>query len=330
MGLIIIKMKNIKSLILIFAVICLFYNAQANSENPDGSIPIEMVVYNGADSLYGTLLLPKDVERPPVVLIISGSGPTDRNGNQFGMVNNSLRFLAQDLALKGIASVRYDKRGVGKSTCQQAEIELLFEHFINDAACWLSELKHTNKFSNIFVAGHSEGSLIGMVAAKRGGANGFISIAGTGRRIDEVLLEQLSIYPEVMVNTSKVILDSLLMGEYVNNVSPLLYSLFRPSVQPYMISWLKYNPAEQLALLTIPVLIIQGTTDIQVQVKDAELLKEAKANAELAIIEGMNHVLKYADAERTKNLNTYSNSELPVVPEMIDVISEFILKYSEH
>jgi pimeloyl-ACP methyl ester carboxylesterase len=289
-----------------------------------------MAVYNGADSLYGTLLLPKDVERPPVVLIISGSGPTDRNGNQFGMVNNSLRFLAQDLALKGIASVRYDKRGVGKSSCQQAEIELLFEHYIDDAACWISELKRTNKISTIFIVGHSEGSLIGMVAAKRGGANGFISIAGIGRRIDEVLLEQLSIYPEVMVNASKTILDSLLIGEYVTNVSPLLYSLFRPSVQPYMISWLKYNPAEQLALLTIPVLIIQGTTDIQVQVKDAELLKEAKANAELAIIEGMNHVLKHADAERTKNLSTYSNAELPVVPEMVDVISKFILKYSEH
>lgn len=324
------NMKKLYSLIAVFTVLGFSHSAQANSENLEGFLPSEMAVFNGTDSLYGTLLLPKDVESPPIVLVIAGSGPTDRNGNQFGMVNNSLKFLAQDLAEKGIASVRYDKRGVGKSACQQIEEEVTFEHFINDAACWLSKLEHSNKFSNLFIAGHSEGSLIGMVAAKRGGANGFISIAGVGRRIDELLLEQLSPYPEAMVNVSKAILDSLLLGKPVANVSPLLYSLFRPSVQPYMISWLKYNPAEQLAQLTIPILIIQGTTDIQVQVKDAELLKSANPNAKLAIIEGMNHVLKHADAERTKNLSTYSNAELPLVPEMIAVISEFILKYSEH
>lgn len=169
-----------------------------------------------------------------------------------------------------------------------------------------------------------------MVAAERGGVNGFISIAGVGRRIDEVILVQLSPYPEAMVNVSRAILDSLLAGKSVTNVSPLLYGLFRPSIQPYMISWLKYNPAEQLAHITIPVLIIQGTTDIQVQVKDAELLKLGNPNAKLAIIEGMNHVLKHADAERTTNLSTYSNPELPVAPEMVDAISEFILEYSEH
>jgi len=322
-------MKTLHRLIVIFAALCLFHSAQASAQNPDGFLSTEMAVFNGSDSLYGTLILPKDIKRPPIVLIIAGSGPTDRDGNQFGMMNNSLKFLAQDLALKGIASVRYDKRGVGKSISEQPETEFLFEHFIDDAACWISELEHTNKFSDIFIAGHSEGSLIGMVAAKRGGANGFISIAGVGRRVDEVLLEQLSPYPEVMVNTSKTILDSLLLGRPVANVSPLLYNLFRPSVQPYMISWLKYNPAEQLAQLTIPILIIQGTTDIQVQVKDAELLKLGNPNAELVIIEGMNHVLKTADAERTKNLSTYSNTELPVVPEMVAAISEFILKYSE-
>ncbi len=323
-------MRNLYSLIVLFAALAFPCDIQANSGNPEGVISSEMVVFNGADSLYGTLLLPKGIERPPIVLVIAGSGPTDRNGNQFGMVNNSLKFFAHDLAEKGIASVRYDKRGVGKSTSMQPESELLFEHFIDDAACWISELEHTSRFSDIFIAGHSEGALIGIVAAKRGGVNGFISIAGVGRRIDEVILEQLSPYPEVMVNASKAILDSLLVGKSVTNVSPLLYSLFRPSVQPYMISWLKYNPAEQLAQLTIPKLIIQGTTDIQVQVKDAELLKLANPNAELVIIEGMNHVLKYADAERTQNANTYSNPELPVVPEMVDTISEFILKYSEY
>lgn len=324
------NMKKLYRLIVILAVLGLFHSVHANSENPEGFLSSEMVVFNGADSLYGTLLLPKDIESPPIVLVIAGSGPTDRNGNQFGMVNNSLKFLAQDLARKGIASVRYDKRGVGKSTSQQPESELLFEHFIGDAACWISELEHTSKFSDIFIAGHSEGSLIGMVAAKRGGVSGFISIAGVGRRIDDVILEQLSPYPEAMVNVSKAILDSLMVGKPVANVSPLLYGLFRPSVQPYMISWLKYNPAEQLTQLTIPILIIQGTTDIQVQVKDAELLKSANADAKLAIIEGMNHVLKHADVERAKNLSTYSNAELPLVPEMVYAISEFILKYSEH
>jgi len=287
----------------------------------------EVAVFNGSDSLYGTLLTPHKVESPAVVLIIAGSGATNRDGNQFGMTNNSLRFLAEGLALQGIASVRYDKRCIGKSKCSQTESNLVFDDFINDASVWLRELKQSENFSKVYVAGHSEGSLIGMVAAQRVGIDGYISIAGSGKRIDKVILEQLSIYPEAMYNVSKAILDTLLQGNTVQNVPPLLNNLFRPSVQPYFINWLKYEPVEVLNSFEVPILIVQGTTDIQVSVENAELLSNANPRAKLVIIEGMNHVLKQAEIDRTKNMSTYSNPNLPIAPKLVEAISDFILTH---
>jgi len=299
----------------------------ATVDKPQQFQSAEVAVFNGSDSLYGTLLTPHKVENPAVVLIIAGSGATDGDGNQFGMTNNSLRFLAEELALQGIASVRYDKRCVGKSKCSQTESNLTFDDFIYDASVWLSELKQSEKFSKVYIAGHSEGSLIGMVAAQKTGVDGYISIAGSGKRIDKVILEQLSIYPEAMYNVSKAILDTLLQGNTVHNVPPLLYNLLRPSVQPYIINWLKYEPVEVLSTFEIPILIVQGTTDIQVSAENAELLSNANPRAKLVMIEGMNHVLKQVDMDRAKNMSTYSNPNLPVTTELVEAISDFILTH---
>jgi hypothetical protein len=281
-------------------------------------------VKNGNITLYGTLVLPKGIENPPVVLIIVGSGPTDRNGNPPNMPNNSLKYLAEDLAYRGIASVRYDKRGIGESVSTQEEGELSIDDFIEDAIAWLRLLKKESRYSKVFVAGHSEGSIIGMVAAHREKVNGFISIAGAGRRIDKVVLEQVSSYPEEMVNAIKSIFDTLLMGKPHKNVPPILYVLFRPSVQPYMISWLKYDPIKQIGLLGCPVFIVQGTTDLQVKIIDAELLSQGNRKSKLLIIEGMNHVLKESELDFTKNFETYSNPNLPIVKELVNEIEVFI------
>ncbi|HPF93610.1 MAG TPA: alpha/beta hydrolase, partial [Tenuifilaceae bacterium] len=108
---------------------------------------------------------------------------------------------------------------------------------------------------------------------------------------------------------------------------PLLYNLFRPSVQPYFINWLKYEPVEVLSTFEVPILIVQGTTDIQVSAENAELLSNANSRAKLVIIDGMNHVLKQAEIDRTKNMSTYSNPNLPIVPELVEAISDFILTH---
>ena len=118
---------------------------------------------------------------------------------------------------------------------------------------------------------------------------------------------------------------SLLAGKAVANVNPDLYALFRPSVQPYLISEYKYDPAKEIAKLRIPVLIVQGTHDIQVDVKDARLLAAADPRAKLLLIDGMNHILVDAPAERAANIATYSEPQLPLDPHLVPAIARFLI-----
>ena len=290
------------------------------------STEIEVAVDNG--KLRAVLELPEGEGPFPVALIIAGSGPTDRDGNSPELAgrNNSLKMLAEDLALKGIATLRYDKRGVGDNmSLVKSELELTFTNYIHDASILLKALQSDERFSSVGVIGHSEGSLIGMFAAKQSGADYFVSIAGVGHPIDEILKEQLKgkLTPELEIEVQEV-LESLKAGKLVQQVNPALYSLFRPSVQPYMISWLALNPIEAIQQMEVPVLLINGTTDIQVSVKDAENLKDAKEDAELLFIKGMNHILKTAPADQAANLATYSNPDLPLSPGLIEALSKFI------
>ncbi|MFJ7972632.1 alpha/beta hydrolase [Psychrobacillus sp. NPDC096389] len=287
---------------------------------------VEVKVEGGMMS--GQLEIPDGQGPFPLMVIIAGSGPTDRNGNSIALPgkNNSLKMLAEDLAKEGVATIRYDKRGVGKNmSLASKEEDLRFDHYIDDAAAWVQLAKEDARFSNVGIIGHSEGSLIGMVASQKADADVFISIAGAGRPIDEVLLEQLQVQlPANLLKESTEILEKLKQGEQVKTVSPELQSVFRPSVQPYMISWLQYDPAEQLQKLNNPILLVNGNTDIQVPVKDAELLHEAKKDSELLIVDNMNHILKEAPADREGNIATYSNPDLPLAKGLIDGIVEFL------
>ena len=295
----------------------------AQSENRLGYFELEQTLQTAQGDLSGTLTVPIVKGTFPVALIIAGSGPTDRNGNNAQMKNNSLQMLAHELAANGIASLRYDKRGVGKSAAAMiSEDQLRFDDYVNDAKLWVDFLKADSRFRSITVIGHSEGSLIGMLACEH--ANAFVSLAGPGRGIDVVLKEQLS---EAFKGKKKLLreankgIDLLKAGKTFNEVPMELFALFRPSVQPYLISWMKYDPAVEISKLKIPVVIIQGSTDLQVQVKDAELLHQAcLLNSKLIVIEGMNHIFKLAPSDREKNIETYSNPELPLAPEFCRVI----------
>lgn len=300
--------------------------------------PVKLETPDG--NLYGTLLLPQSKRKMPVVLIIAGSGPTDRDGNSPMLKgsNNSLKLLAEGLAAQGIASLRYDKRGLGESgkemllaaqkkNTMPREEDLSFDSFINDAALWGQKLRGNKRFSRVTIAGHSEGSLIGMVAAERMKADAFISIAGAGRPVGQILLEQLkSQLPPDLMNSAENILNRLAAGETVESVPTALHIVFRPSVQPYMISWLRYDPAKEIGKLKIPILITQGTTDIQTTLQDAKLLAAANPLAKVSLIEGMNHVLKAVSSDRDKQVASYSDPALPVVSEFINEISRFVNK----
>jgi uncharacterized protein len=275
--------------------------------------------------IYGTLSVPDSKNAIPVVLIIAGSGPTDRDGNNPMMKNNSLKMLSEGLLTTGIASVRYDKRGVGKShDAASKEEDLRFDTYVKDAIDWINLLRTDKRFSKIIVIGHSEGSLIGMIAAKSALADGFISIAGAGQSADKILKEQLKIQPQMVIDMTYPIIDSLVAGKTVTNVNPMLNSLFRASIQPYLISWFRYDPQDQIRILTFPVLIIQGKHDIQVSTQDAELLASANKNARLILIDRMNHILKESEADRQLNIATYTNAELPVVPQLITECLQFV------
>jgi pimeloyl-ACP methyl ester carboxylesterase len=291
--------------------------APAKLETPTGTI-------------YGTLLVPGTKPKYPVVLIIAGSGPTDRNGNSplLSGHNDSLKLLAEGLAANGIASLRYDKRGIAESAkAMKSEAEIRFEDYIDDAVLWCKQLRQDKRFSTLTIAGHSEGSLIGMVAAQKAGVDGYVSIAGIGRPADDILRDQLKpkLPPDLMKATD-AILASLMAGKAVDEVPPQLAALFRPSVQPYLISWFRYDPSKEIAKLKVPVLIVQGTTDIQVSVKDAKLLATAAPASKLKLIEGMNHVLKQVPDDKDKQIASYSDPDLPVARQLIDQITKFARK----
>jgi alpha-beta hydrolase superfamily lysophospholipase len=292
----------------------------AQSENRLGYFEMEQSVQTPTGELYGTLTVPILKGTFPVALIIAGSGPTDRNGNNAQMKNNSLLLLAHELAAQGIASIRYDKRGVGASKYALiSEENLRFENYAEDAKAWAAQLKADSRFRKLIIIGHSEGSLLGLLACEQ--ADVFVSLAGPGRPIDVILKEQLAAQlsgQKKLLRAANDGLSKLKEGKFVEDAPVELFGLFRPSVQLYMMSWMKYDPAVEISKLKIPIVIIQGSTDLQVKEEDARMLFMAHPlDSRLIIIEDMNHVLKIAPLDRTKNIETYSNPELPLAEELV-------------
>ena len=204
-------------------------------------------------------------------------------------------------------------------------ISEIFEDYINDVEQWVSLLKNDSRFSSIIILGHSEGSLIGMIAAQEALPEKFISLAGPGVSMQATLRRQLADQPPYILSMSLPIIEELEKGKIVDSVPPLINALFRPSIQPYLISCFKYDPAIEISKVKCPVLIVQGTTDIQIQVEDAKKLAGSNSNSELVIIEGMNHILKEADANRFLNLRTYGDPNLELKQGLIESITSFIV-----
>lgn len=275
--------------------------------------------------INGSLYLPlKQNKKTNLVILIAGSGPTDRDGNQKGLTNNSLKYLSEELAKNDIAVFSYDKRIISQmKTGTVNEATLTFDDFITDATSILSFFKNQKKYNKIIIAGHSEGSLIGMIAANDK-ADAFISLAGAGRTIDAVLVEQIAKQAPFLKDEVQKNLDILKSGKTFELKNPMLASIFRESIQPYMISWIKYNPQIEITKLQIPVLIINGTKDLQVAVPEAELLKKANPEAELVLIENMNHVFKEIKGDDSENMKSYSNPDLPITPKLTSTIITFV------
>lgn len=324
-------MKNITFLLLFMFAGLAYGQSTANDSTQKDNVQKEefkehiVSIDIPVGSLEGVLLSPETQITDTVVLIIAGSGPTDRDGNSAFITSNALKLLAEGLAESGISSLRYDKRGVGGSrTAKVEESELRFEHFIDDAKSWIDYLQQKKTFSNIVVAGHSEGALIGTVVSRHNAVKKFVSLAGPGQSVDKTLRAQLSDQPAQVLEMATPILDDLVNGKTVDEVPNLLTALFRPSVQPFLISLFQFDPAAEIAKLNKPVLIVQGTTDIQVSVDDANLLAAGNSNAQLEIIDGMNHIFKTVALDRQANIATYNQPELPINEELVQALTQFI------
>ena len=274
--------------------------------------------------ISGSLLAPTSEDKPPLVIIIAGSGPTDRNGNQSFLKNDSYKKLARGLSKEGIASFRYDKRILKAQELGIKESELSFNDFVTDAVSVLDHFREKDDYGKIILLGHSQGSLIGMLAAEEK-ADAFISIAGAGKPIDSIIVEQIAIQMPGFEEGTRTSFKEMREKGSTSSYNPMLEAIFRPSVQPFLLSWMIYDPVAEIAKLDIPVLILNGTNDFQVTEKEAELLKEANPGAKLVLLEGMNHVLTKIESDDTlTNSKSYNEPALPLHPELVPTISAFI------
>jgi pimeloyl-ACP methyl ester carboxylesterase len=298
-----------------------------------GPVSTEIALPAQPAPLHGALLAP---DNPSAVgVILPGSGPTDRDGNSpMGVSASTYRLLAEGLAAKGIATVRIDKRGIASSAAAgPAEADLRFDAYVADARAWAAEAARRAGKPCAWLIGHSEGALIALKAVEGGDASkvcGLVLLSGAGRPAGAVIREQLAALPQPMKAQAFSALTELEAGRTVADTPPALAALFRPSVQPYLISWLPLDPAALIAAYEGPVFIGQGTTDIQVGVVDAQTLAAADPQATLKLWDGVNHVLKTAPADRAANIAAYSNPDLPLAPGVVEDVAAFIQARTPH
>ncbi|WP_242157901.1 alpha/beta hydrolase family protein [Aestuariivivens sediminis] len=271
----------------------------------------------------GTLTLPNDDNDLDLVIIIGGSGPTDRNGNQNFLKNNALKKLSRGLVANGIATFRYDKRIVKQIRERHVDPNITFDDFITDAIAVIEYFKKTDVYNKIYILGHSQGSLVGMVASKDR-VDGFISVAGAGQNIGDVLDEQISKTAPQFAEESKTIIEHLKKGELVHNYPQALASVFSMELQPFMINWMQYEPSQVITHLKIPILIANGTKDLQTSVEEAHKLKAAAPESTLIIIEYMNHVLVPIMGDDLENSKSYNEPYREISTELINSITTFI------
>ncbi|MGN7783973.1 alpha/beta hydrolase family protein [Niabella sp. 22666] len=300
-----------------------FFNHVLSAQNEE-----PVVLHTATGDLYGSLIVPVNRNKFDLVILQAGSGPTDRKGNNpLGVNANSYWMLAHELVKNNIASLLIDKRGIAASkNAGKDESKLVFDDFIKDLEDWATLLKKDKRVQKLVLAGHSEGSLIAMVAAQKVKVSKYISIAGPAKSIDQIINWQLEQQAPILAPAADSLFKRLKKGEKIDSIPPLLSSLFRPSIQPYMVSWMKYSPCAEIKKVKVPVLIVQGSQDYQVQQSEGEELYACNPRAGFSIIPGMNHVLKKSPGNFAEDRATYTQPALPIVPQLVADIVTFIKK----
>lgn len=284
--------------------------------------------------LSGTLLRASEGGEGPVALIIPGSGPTDRDGNNpLGVAASPYRLLAEALLERGIATVRIDKRGMFASKAAIADANAAtIPDYAADTAAWVAATRKATGASCVWLIGHSEGGLVALVAAQEvEGLCGLVLVAAPGRPVGDVIKAQLRVNPAnfVLVPSADAAIDALAAGRRVDPATlpqPLL-GLFNPALQGFLISLFSYDPADLAAKVKLPLLIVQGGRDTQVPVADAERLAAANPAAKLVVLPDLTHVLKdVPDGTPAANLATYRDPDLPLGKGVAEAVADFIVK----
>jgi len=248
-----------------------------------------------------------------------------------GITAAPYRLLAEALATQAVSSVRIDKRGIGGSKGAVADgNKVTIADYVTDTHNWIAAIRKRTGVKCVWVLGHSEGSLVALAAAQQpDGMCGVISVSGAGRKLSDVIRDQLRANPAnaPLLDQAMAALDALEKGQHVDvsGMNPALLRLFAPQVQDFLIDDFRHDPAKLAASLKLPLLIVQGERDIQVSAADARALAAAQPKAKLVLVPAMNHVLKdVANDERSANVATYSDSSLPVDSTLIDAIGSFV------
>jgi alpha-beta hydrolase superfamily lysophospholipase len=286
-----------------------------------------VAINGGCASLHGTLAIPAGDHPVSGALIISGSGAVDRDGNLPGARNNGLKRLAHGLVTRGVATLRIDKRGIGDSAqAGPDESDLRFSTYVDDACQWLDFFRARHRIGRCALIGHSEGALVATLAAQRSDVSRLILIAGLGRPAGRAILTQLqaAALPSTLLDSAQRTLSALEQGQMAADSAPELHALFRPSVQPYLISWLGLDPAKELSKIRVPTLVAYGTNDLQVDATEGQFLTASGPHVTSIVIPGMNHVLKLAPADRSANIATYDDPDLPIADELVGAVAAFL------
>ncbi|WP_246030612.1 alpha/beta hydrolase [Kluyvera ascorbata] len=280
--------------------------------------------------LKGTLLTPNSKPNT-VVLIVPGSGPTDRDGNNpLGVNASPYRLLAEGLAAKGLATLRIDKRGMFASAMAVEDANAVtIADYVDDVRSWVDVLRRHMNTPRIWILGHSEGG----ASAQEEDVCGVVLIATPGRPMGKVLKGQLNANPEneMLLRQALPIIDALEHRRRVDitNMHPALQSLFNPAIQGVLINAFSYNPGHLISSISKPVLVLQGQRDLQVEETDARLLKAANPQVSLVILPDMNHVMKEVTSDDHKaNIASYAEPALPLAPGLIDSIELFLIHNS--
>jgi pimeloyl-ACP methyl ester carboxylesterase len=279
--------------------------------------------------LHGTLL--NAGKGTPVVLIIPGSGPTDRDGNNpYGVRAKTYRLMAEALAAKGISSVRIDKRGMFASKPAIADGNAVrIADYADDVRSWVKAAQTATGARCVWLLGHSEGGLVVLAAGDASNICGYILISASGRPFGALIHDQIHANPAnaIIFDQADAALAKLEAGKKVDvtGMSPALMPLFNPAVQDYLIDLIHYQPVDLAAQTRLPMLIVQGQSDLQINESDARALAKARPDATLVLLPGVNHVLKNIGAGDVRaNVASYANPDLPIDPGVVAAVADFV------